>query len=148
MADEEDGMTSVDLDEELDEEIEELYEEEDEDDEDGEYDDAGDTDGLLKNPSSGFVNENSIAEDPARINLHGIGRNAFDDHLPPPAMKKKKLRNYEKIVTHFKDRKHDVESCGSVYFKDWEFGNDEIHIREIIKKCENRKLKQERRRRR
>lgn len=34
-----------------------------------------------------------------------------------------------------------------MYFKDWDFGNDEILVREIIKKCENRKLKQERRRR-
>jgi len=34
-----------------------------------------------------------------------------------------------------------------VYLKDWELGNDEIAIRETIKKCENRKLKKERRRR-
>jgi len=50
-------------------------------------------------------------------------------------------------VSNPKDRQYDIESCGSVYLKDWELGNDEIAVRDIIKKCENRKLKKERRRR-
>lgn len=44
--------------------------------------------------------------------------NEFGHPLAP--IKKKKLRNYEKIVTHPLYRHLDVESCGSAYFKDWE----------------------------
>lgn len=40
----------------------------------------------------------------------------------------------------------DIESCGSAYFKEWDFTNDELDIREIIKKCESRKQRQEKRR--
>ena len=43
-----------------------------------------------------------------------------------PEPKKKKVHNYEKILTNPKDKKLDVESCGSFYLKDWELGNDEI----------------------
>jgi hypothetical protein len=60
--------------------------------------------------------------------------------------KKKKLRNYERIVTNPKDISLDLESCGSYYLKDWELGTDEIHLRDTIRKSENRKLKMERRR--
>jgi hypothetical protein len=35
-----------------------------------------------------------------------------------------------------------------VYLKDWELGNDEIALRDTIRKCEIRKMKKERRRRR
>jgi hypothetical protein len=56
------------------------------------------------------------------------------------------VHNYERIVTNPKDKKLDVESCGSFYLKDWELGNDEIAIRDTIKKSENRKIKMERRR--
>jgi hypothetical protein len=71
----------------------------------------------------------------------------YNHHVEPNQPKKKKLRNYDRIVTNPKDTQYDIESCGSVYLKDWELGNDEIAIRETIKKCENRKLKKERRRR-
>jgi hypothetical protein len=58
------------------------------------------------------------------------------------------LRNYDRIVSNPKDRQLDLESCGSVYLKDWELGNDEIALRDTIRKCEIRKMKKERRRRR
>lgn len=58
---------------------------------------------------------------------------------PVPLVKKKKFRDYNKIVTNPKYKNFDIESCGSAYFKDWDFTNDEIDIRELIKKSENRK---------
>lgn len=39
---------------------------------------------------------------------------------PLASIKVKKLRNYDKIVTHPLFKHLDVESCGSAYFKDWE----------------------------
>lgn len=63
-------------------------------------------------------------------------------------LKKKKVRNYEKIVTNKKDVHLDIETCGTgMYFREWDPSQDELNIREIIKKSENRKMKQERRRR-
>lgn len=55
--------------------------------------------------------------------------------------KRKKKHLYEKIVTHPKDKEHDEETCGSAYFKDCDFDDYEIRIREQIKKCEKRKLR-------
>ena len=50
--------------------------------------------------------------------------------------KKKKIRNYEKIVTNPLFKHLDIESCGSAYFKDWDVNNDEMDIRDMIKKVE------------
>lgn len=30
------------------------------------------------------------------------------------------MRNYEKIVTNKKDVQYDAETCGSVYFREWD----------------------------
>jgi hypothetical protein len=51
-------------------------------------------------------------------------------------------------VTNPKFKAFDIESCGSNYFKDWEFSNDELDIRDMIKKVESRKQRRERRRKR
>ena len=64
-----------------------------------------------------------------------------------PSQKKKKVRNYEKIITNPKFKEFDAESCGSAYFKDWEFTNEELDIRDLIKKAELRKKRQEKRKR-
>lgn len=62
----------------------------------------------------------------------------------PP--KKRKIRNYDKIVTNTKYRQYDIESCGSALFKDWEFSNEELDIRDLIKKVEGRKQRREKKR--
>lgn len=49
------------------------------------------------------------------------------------------MRNYDRIVTNPQFKAYDAESCGSAYFKDWEYTNDELDIRELIKKVESRK---------
>jgi hypothetical protein len=61
--------------------------------------------------------------------------------------KKKKIHDYEKIVTNPKYKRFDEETCGSAYLNSWDPGKDELNIRAIIRKCENRKLRKEKKRR-
>jgi hypothetical protein len=42
-------------------------------------------------------------------------------------------------VTNKKDVQYDIETCGSVYFREWDPSQDELNIRDIIKKSEKRK---------
>lgn len=75
---------------------------------------------------------------------------SFNPFVVPqlPPQKKRKIRNYDKIVTAPKYRQYDIESCGSALFKDWEFSNEELDIRDLIKKVQNRKQRMEKKRKR
>lgn len=64
----------------------------------------------------------------------------------PQVQKKKKLRHYDRIVTNPKYKAFDIESCGSAFFKNLEYHNEEIDIRDMIKKVESRKQRREKRR--
>ncbi len=149
------------IEEEFEEEIEEIIEEIDEGLEDDDYgneemmsqQDMNSMQNLSPNKSQ-RSNGSGTNNGDHNMNLTGgtnpASMNAFGDYSggmyggpAPQPVKKKKLRNYEKIVTGFKYRHYDIESCGSVLFKDWEFTNEELDIRELIKKVEGRKQRRE-----
>ena len=104
------------------------------------------------NDSSGSVSSNEqklkipIPIEPPPVQKLWMGSKDLANKSQTPIIKKKKLRNYEKIVTNPKDKQYDLESCTSYYLKDYDIVSDEINIRDSIKRCENRKLKAERRR--
>ena len=76
-------------------------------------------------------------------NISNLDDQRYTQALP----KKRKKRFYEKIVTNTKYKDLDEESCGSAYFKDLEFGNDELDLRDLIKKVEARSKRREARKR-
>eukprot|EP00347_Sterkiella_histriomuscorum_P007426 403348965 len=152
LVDQSEGDQSVvDLQEDFEEEIEEIIEEIDEGaEDDADYGDednqdvmSGSRTGAIStgNDKYGFQGQGSKGI------LFGNPTDNFNPFaaavLPPPPQKKRKLRNYDKIVTNKNYRQYDVESCTSALFKDYEFTNDELDIRDLIKKVEGRKQRRE-----